>query len=80
MQQNRRDLIEKIRAVSPDTAAQLIVPLLSSRETAELLEVEEARLRQWRRRGTGPHLPPIRLGRTIRYRVADVVAALKPAA
>lgn len=50
--------------------------LLSERQVAERLNIGEVTLQQWRARGKGP--PFVRLGRTIRYREADIEAWLIP--
>jgi hypothetical protein len=44
--------------------------LASSADVAELLQVPEHTLAQWRWRGTGPAF--IRVGRYVRYDLADV--------
>lgn len=46
--------------------------LLTPDEVSKLLQVPVATLYQWRYRGTGP--PGLRIGRHLRYRVADVDA------
>lgn len=52
-------------------------PLLTAKEAAEILSLSEATLSTWRSRGrvardgkSGPRF--LRLGRTIRYRQADI--------
>jgi len=45
-------------------------PLLTAQETARMLRVSERTLRRWTRAGYVPQ--PLRFGRTIRYRRADV--------
>ena len=57
--------------MQPDTHATRS-PLLTPRETAELLHVRPRTLEDWRSRATGPALPFVRLGRAVRYRRADV--------
>lgn len=44
--------------------------LLTTREAAELLNLKESTLEQWRWRGCGPLF--IKLGRSVRYRLVDV--------
>lgn len=46
--------------------------LLTPAQVAEKLSVAPRTLEDWRARGTGPSLPFVRLGRTIRYREEDV--------
>lgn len=43
---------------------------LTESETARLLNLSVSGLRKWRRNGSGPRY--VRLGRLIRYRVADI--------
>ncbi len=44
--------------------------ILNETEVAEMLRCTKAALRRWRREGRGPRF--IRVGRLIRYRLADV--------
>jgi excisionase family DNA binding protein len=53
------DLLARERAVTP-------------RQAAELLGMAQVTLEQWRRRGDGPRF--WRVGRRVRYRLADVLA------
>ena len=46
--------------------------LLREREAAGLLDLSPATLRRWRSEGSGPRF--VRLGRTVRYAVADLSA------
>src|SRR5690348_2213074 len=46
--------------------------LLDEREAAALLNVSVGLLRKWRRLGTG--VPPVKLGRLIRYQPASIQA------
>lgn len=57
-----------------DTAHTLPDPLWTQRQTAEYLGKVERTLERWRRDGVGPRY--LRVGRTIRYRRADVDAWL----
>ena len=44
--------------------------LLRTRQVAEMLQVQETTLEQWRWKGQGPLF--IKVGRLVRYRLADV--------
>lgn len=46
--------------------------LLTPAEVADLLKVKPRTLEDWRLGRAGPALPFVRLGRTVRYRAADV--------
>ncbi|ACH40466.1 MAG: hypothetical protein ACD_55C00119G0002 [uncultured bacterium] len=46
--------------------------LLTTREAAEVLRVKESTLHQWRWQGRGPAF--VKVGRLVRYRVAEVEA------
>ena len=46
--------------------------LLTEAEVADLLGVKPATVESWRIRGIGPRLPWIKVGRAVRYRLADV--------
>ena len=46
--------------------------LLTQIEVCDLLKVKPRTLEDWRLRRTGPNLPFVRIGRAVRYRVADV--------
>ncbi len=50
--------------------------LLSEREVSALLGVSRWTLWRWRREGAVGQLPCVKLGRSIRYRPADVAAAV----
>lgn len=58
----------------PDAAHTLPDPLMTQRQTADYLGKVERTLERWRRDGVGPRY--LRVGRTIRYRRADVDAWL----
>ena len=46
--------------------------LLTPVEVCDLLKVRPRTLEDWRLRRSGPNLPFVRLGRTVRYRRDDV--------
>lgn len=46
--------------------------LLTPVEVCDLLKVKPRTLEDWRLRRSGPELPFVRLGRTVRYRSDDV--------
>lgn len=48
---------------------------LTAKQVAQLLQMKDDTLYQWRRQGEGP--PFIKLGRTVRYARADVEAWLR---
>jgi excisionase family DNA binding protein len=48
--------------------------LLTRREVADALAVKEQTISKWAM--TGKHLPVVRIGRTVRYRAADVQALM----
>jgi excisionase family DNA binding protein len=54
-----------------------VAKLLTPAQVAEILNVKPRTLEDWRMRGTGPHLPFVRLGRTVRYRADDVEKAVE---
>jgi excisionase family DNA binding protein len=51
--------------------------LLTPVEVCDLLKVKPRTLEDWRLRRSGPELPFVRLGRTVRYREADVRALIE---
>ena len=50
-------------------------PLLSNDQLAEMVNVPVGTVRKWRHEGTGP--PALKVGRHVRYRLADVEAWLE---
>lgn len=62
-----------IERPAPDSPGRAEAPLLSAKETARLLSCSEAAVRKWvaRRR-----LPTLKVGRLVRFRLADVEAFL----
>ena len=61
------------------TATRPLETLLKPSEAAAFLGVHSNTLRSWRATGTGPHFVQ-HTGRTIRYRVADLLAHREDAA
>ncbi|QWV97455.1 helix-turn-helix domain-containing protein [Geomonas nitrogeniifigens] len=51
-----------------------LTTLLTTQEAAEILRVKESTLEQWRWQGRGPQF--VKLGRLVRYRLADLEAYL----
>lgn len=49
--------------------------LLTEQELADLLKVAHGTLRNWRTSG-GEHIPYVRVGGSVRYRMEDVIAYL----
>lgn len=49
--------------------------LLTTREAAEMLNVKETTLEQWRWNGRGPRF--VKLGRLVRYRQTDLEAFMQ---
>lgn len=58
-----------------DSSADLSTRLLSTQEVARLLVVPVTTLYTWRYKGTGPKA--FRVGKHLRYRLADVMAWLE---
>ncbi len=56
------------------TAPRLAEPLLTTAEVSNYLHVPVATIHQWRHRGEGP--PAYKVGRHLRWRLADVYAWL----
>ncbi len=56
------------------TAPRLAEPLLTTAEVSTYLQVPVATIHQWRHRGEGP--PAYKVGRHLRWRLADVDAWL----
>ncbi len=56
------------------TVPKLADPLLTTEQVAHYLQVPVATLHQWRHRGEGP--PAYKVGRHLRWRLADVDAWL----
>lgn len=52
---------------------QSLPELLTPLQVGEILQVKPRTLEDWRARRCGPALPFVRLGRTVRYRRADVL-------
>ena len=50
----------------------LQLPLIDTRQAAQLLSMAPVTLRQWRMWGTGPRY--VKIGRTVRYSKADIEA------
>lgn len=57
---------------SPNTSDSLL--LLTEREAAAQLHIARVTLARWRRTGRGP--TPVMLGRSVRYRVSDIMCFL----
>ncbi|SEJ55537.1 helix-turn-helix domain-containing protein [Frateuria terrea] len=51
--------------------------LLTPAEVCEILSIKPRTLEDWRLGRSGPSLPFVRLGRTVRYREEDVEALIK---
>lgn len=49
-----------------------LTTLLTTQEAAKILRVKESTLEQWRWQGRGPQF--VKLGRLVRYRLADLEA------
>ena len=59
---------------NPDDDAPSVPALLSARQVAEIFGRKERTLRNWVRAG---HLRPVRVGRAVFFREADIVALLE---
>ena len=49
-----------------------MLKLLTPAEVCAILGVKPRTLEDWRARRSGPELPYVRLGRTVRYRAEDI--------
>jgi excisionase family DNA binding protein len=71
MDERRSGMTPLAMITPPYEMKRLLEPMLTTAEGAALLGISEATLRKWIRDG---RVPCIRLGRTVRLRVADVKA------